>query len=101
MSIERAESPGSVADRKPLTRVLGGLDFVDEGDGIVLEGNTATPTVHEEIVLTEPELPGALTGLKQVGVQFSLIMLLRKSKLKMWSQWTCCRWVRRWHRCVD
>jgi hypothetical protein len=48
--------------------VLGVLEFVDEGDRVVLEGNTAVALcVGDQVVFAQAEFTCALTGLKESG----------------------------------
>jgi hypothetical protein len=46
--------------------VLGVLEFVDEGDRVVLEGNTAVALcVGDQVVVAQAEFTCALAGLKE------------------------------------
>jgi hypothetical protein len=48
--------------------VLGALEFVDEGDRVVLEGNTAVALgVGDQVVVSQAEFARALSGLKESG----------------------------------
>jgi hypothetical protein len=59
---------GLVANGEALPLVLGILEFVYEGDRIVLEGNTAvTLCVGDKVVFAQTEFSCAFTGLKESG----------------------------------
>jgi hypothetical protein len=48
--------------------VLGVLEFVDEGDRVVLEGNTAVALgIGDQVVFAQSEIAYALAGLKECG----------------------------------
>ena len=57
----------SVANGEPLPAVLGVLEFVDEGDRVVREGNTAVALcVGNQVVFAQAEYACALAGLKDI-----------------------------------
>ena len=57
-----------VANGESLPVVLGFLEFVDEGDRVVLEGNTAVALcVGDKVVFAQAKFACALSGLKESG----------------------------------
>jgi hypothetical protein len=59
---------GLIADGEALSVVLGILEFVDEGDRVVLKGNTAVALgVGDQVVFAQPEFACALAGFKECG----------------------------------
>ena len=62
------ERGGLVANGEAILAVLGVLEFVDEGDRVVLEGNTAVALcVGDQVVVAQAEFTCALAGLKESG----------------------------------
>ena len=62
------ECDGLVANGEAIPAVLGVLEFVDEGDRVVLEGNTAVaPCVDNQVVFAHAEFTCALARLKKSG----------------------------------
>ena len=57
-----------IADGEALSAVLGVLEFVDQSDCVVLEGNAAVALcVGDQVVFAQSEFTCALAGLKESG----------------------------------
>jgi hypothetical protein len=58
----------SVADGEALSSMLGVLEFVDQGDRVILKGNTAVALcIGDQVIFAQTKFTCALTGLKECG----------------------------------